>query len=107
MSVVAGAYINFLFINFYKGTRRMFQRDLFPKVALVSSLLLMGTLAGCGSLDNMDAEEYRQKCLKLGIQPNSPHFDQCMLQQQSLDEDQEQRFLDRMERGEEARSRRR
>lgn len=53
------------------------------------------TLAGCASLDEMEAENYRHKCESLGIKANSPDFNNCMLQQQAIEEQSIQRSLDR------------
>ena len=73
------------------------------KTMIAASLVLAGLLSGCQALDDMEAEQYRQQCATLGIQPGSPHFEQCMLQQQALDEDESQRSLDRIQRDEAAR----
>lgn len=69
---------------------------------------MMGTLAGCGApdeLDRMEVDGYKKTCASLGIQPGSPHFDQCMLQQQSINENETEHSLDRIERENEAKHR--
>lgn len=85
----------------------MIQRLLSSQVALFTGILMMGTLAGCEALDKMEANEYRQQCQNLGIEPGSPHFDECMMQQQSLNENETEHSLDRIEREDEAKHRRR
>ena len=68
---------------------------------LITTIFMMTMLAGCAALDEMEADEFRQKCQNLGIPPSSANFDQCMLQQQAISENATQHALDRMEREEE------
>lgn len=64
--------------------------------ALLMSVLSVCTLiSGCSSLDQMEAENYRNKCESLGIKSGSPSFDSCILQQQALEEQSIQRSMDR------------
>ncbi|PJX25870.1 hypothetical protein CAP48_07505 [Advenella sp. S44] len=70
------------------------------KTGFATSLVLAGLLSGCQALNDMEAEQYRQQCATLGIEPGTPHFEQCMLQQQALNEDETERSLDRMQRDE-------
>lgn len=79
----------------------MKKRTLPTNVILLTGILMIGTLAGCAALDEMEADEFRQKCQNLGIPPGSASFDQCMLQQQAISENATQHTLDRMEREEE------
>ncbi|MCB5362383.1 hypothetical protein H0484_01255 [Pusillimonas sp. CC-YST705] len=69
--------------------------------ALLTGVLTIGLLSGCAALDEMEADEFRQKCQNLGIQPGSANFEQCMLQQQAISENATQHALDRIERQEE------
>ncbi len=73
------------------------------KALLAISLAVSGLLSGCQTLDDWQADEYRKQCATLGIQPGSAHFDECMLQQQALDESETEHSLDRMQREEAAR----
>ena len=75
------------------------------KSIVAASLVLAGLLSGCQALDEMEADGYRKQCATLGIQPGSPQFDQCMLQQQALEEKASQNSLDRMQRNEAAKHR--
>ena len=73
--------------------------------AIFKSYMLMATMASsvvllsaCGALEDLDKwsiEQYRQKCINMGIQPGSPSFDECMLQQQKLEEEGLQHSMDR------------
>jgi hypothetical protein len=80
----------------------MIHRLLPAKTALFAGLIVMGALNGCQALDEMEADGYREQCANLGIRPGSASFDQCMLQQQALSENETEHSLDRMEREEEA-----
>ncbi|WP_025373534.1 hypothetical protein [Advenella mimigardefordensis] len=75
------------------------------KTIAAASLVLASLLSGCQALDEMEADEYRKECTTLGIPPGSPQFDQCMLQQQALNEQATESSLDRMQRNEAARHR--
>ncbi len=75
------------------------------KTIVATSLVLVSLLSGCQALDEMEADGYRKQCATLGIQPGSPHFDQCMLQQQALNEEETERSLDRIQRDDAAKHR--
>lgn len=92
-------------MKFLKEINQMTQRPRATKALLLTGVLMLCTLAGCAALDEMEADEFRKKCQNLGIQPGSTHFDQCMLQQQSISESETQHALDRIERQEEYRHR--
>lgn len=66
--------------------------DLLKSVAFTA---ILTALSGCQSLDDLDREAYQRACDNLGIQRGTPSYDQCMLQQQRLDNEDNQRFLDR------------
>lgn len=66
--------------------------SLLRSVAFTAALMALG---GCQSLDDLDREAYQRACDNLGIQRGTPTYDQCMLQQQALDNEDNQRFLDR------------
>jgi len=85
---------------------KMTQKLRKTKALLLSGVLMLSTLAGCAALDEIEADEFRKKCQNLGIQPGSEHFDQCMLQQQSISESETQHALDRIQRQEEYKHRR-
>lgn len=70
----------------------MASANLLRSVAITAVLMALG---GCQSLDDMDREAYQRACDNLGIQRGTPTYDQCMLQQQRLDNEDNQRFLDR------------
>ncbi|MGE8321198.1 MAG: hypothetical protein ACN6O3_20795 [Comamonas sp.] len=58
-------------------------------------LLAAAALSGCASLDQMAADNYRRQCDGLGIARGTPTYDQCMLQQQAIEEQGVQRSMDR------------
>ncbi len=62
---------------------------------LVAYTSILAALGGCQALDDLDREAYQRACDNLGIQRGTPTYDQCMLQQQALDNEDNQRFLDR------------
>ncbi|KGD94271.1 hypothetical protein JL37_11980 [Achromobacter sp. RTa] len=64
-----------------------------PLVFTAASLL-----GGCAALDEMEAENYRKKCDSLGISRSSPAYDNCILQQQALEEESIQHSMDRQSR---------
>lgn len=64
-------------------------------LSLIAFTAILGALGGCQSLDDLDREAYQRACDNLGIQRGTPTYDQCMLQQQALDNEDDQRFLDR------------
>ncbi|WP_026872944.1 hypothetical protein [Inquilinus limosus] len=66
--------------------------NLLRAVALTA---VFAALGGCQTLDDLDREAYQRACDNLGIQRGTPTYDQCMLQQQRLDNEDNQRFLDR------------
>ena len=84
----------------------MIHRLLPTKAALFAGLIVMGALSGCQALDEMEADGYRKQCANLGIQPGSANFDQCMMQQQALSDNDTEHSLDRMEREDEAKHKR-
>lgn len=61
----------------------------------VAFTTVLTALGGCQALDDLDREAYQRTCDNLGIQRGTPTYDQCMLQQQRLDNEDSQRFLDR------------
>ena len=66
-----------------------------PPFVPALALLLVG-LAGCGiDFDKMDHDAYVAGCAKLGIDQSSPDFNQCMMQQQRLQAQSDEDFLDR------------
>lgn len=66
------------------------------RIKLLSGFLVAGSLlAGCTALDEMEAENYRRKCDSLGISRSSPAYDNCILQQQKLEEEGIQHSMDR------------
>lgn len=86
---------------FLKTNNKISQPSKNTKGLLFSGILMLFTLGGCTALDEMEADNFRQKCQNLGIPPGSAHFDQCMLQQQYISESETQHALDRIERQEE------
>lgn len=62
---------------------------------LALGLGTMLLLAGCESLDKMEADNYRHKCESLGINRGSPAYENCILQQQALEEQSIQHSMDR------------
>ncbi len=84
----------------------MIHRLLHPtKAYLLAGLIVTGALGGCQALDEMEAEGFRKECENLGMPPGSAHFEQCMLQQQSISENETERAVDRAEREEQSRHR--
>ncbi|MFC7398921.1 hypothetical protein ACFQU1_17090 [Chelatococcus sp. GCM10030263] len=63
--------------------------------ALAAIALMTIALAGCQAIEKMEREGYQRSCDNLGIARGTPTYDQCMLQQQALDEESSQRMLDR------------
>ncbi|MGK9171116.1 hypothetical protein KXR53_32790 [Inquilinus limosus] len=61
----------------------------------VAFTAVLTALGGYQSLDDLDREAYQRACDNLGIQLGTPTYDQCMLQQQRLDNEDNQRFRDR------------
>lgn len=49
---------------------------------------------GCSALDPMPT--YRQKCDELGFQRGTDAYSNCLLEQEKMDNENSQRFLDRM-----------
>ena len=60
-------------------------------------ILFTLVLHGCQSLDQLERANYQLSCDNLGIQQGTPEYDQCMLQQQRMDNDNVQRTIDRTE----------
>ena len=70
------------------------------KAIAIIALAATTTLGGCGALDELDkmqVGQYQKTCDNLGIKRDSPNYEQCMLQQQALDENASQHTMDRME----------
>ncbi len=70
------------------------------KAIAIVALAATATLGGCGALDELDrmqVEQYQKTCDSLGIKRESPNYEQCMLQQQALEENASQHSMDRME----------
>jgi len=76
------------------GTSMLLTKLGFPAF-LIGTLSAYALISGCSSLDQMEAENYRNKCESLGIKSGSPSFDSCILQQQALEEQGIQRSIDR------------
>ena len=57
--------------------------------------LLIAGVSGCQSLDDLDRETYQRACDNLGIQRGTDSYDQCMMQQQKLDVEQSEGFMNR------------
>jgi len=64
-------------------------------MVIPAALAASALLSACDTLDQWEAEEYRHKCESLGIAPGSPSFDNCILQQQKLEEEGIQHSMDR------------
>lgn len=62
---------------------------------LAGLALVAAGLAACVDFDKMDHDAYVAGCAKLGIDQSSPDFNQCMMQQQRLQAESDQDFLDR------------
>lgn len=60
-----------------------------------TALLFAGLLTGCQTLDDLDRETYQRACDNLEIARGTPQYDECMLQQQRMDNDNLQRSMDR------------
>ncbi|WP_459616063.1 hypothetical protein [Bordetella sp. 2513F-2] len=61
------------------------------------TVLLPVMMAGCQALDDMERENYQHECDNLGIARGTPTYDECMLQQQRLNEEEIQHSMDREE----------
>lgn len=83
-------------LNSYDEPKR---RKTLAKVTSMTlpAVLLALVLHGCQSLDELDRANYQRSCDNLGIQQGTPEYDQCMLQQQRMDNDNVQRTIDRAE----------
>ncbi|WP_025374056.1 hypothetical protein [Advenella mimigardefordensis] len=75
----------------------MFAKNRLKSMLLMSGLVMAAALTGCDTLDQMEADNFRKECINLGIQPGSPNFERCMLQQQALEENSLQHSMDRVE----------
>ncbi len=58
-------------------------------------LLALVALGGCAALDRMERENFQRACDNLGIARGTPAYDQCMLQQQAMENANTQKMLDR------------
>lgn len=65
------------------------------KATLTVAFLGTVTLAGCQTLDDLDRQSYQRACDNLGIQRGTATYDECMMQQQRLDNEDMQRAMDR------------
>lgn len=61
-------------------------------MALIGFVLV---LPGCKTLDDLDRKTYQRACDNLGIERKTPTYDECMLQQQRMNNENVQRTLDR------------
>ncbi|WP_448785175.1 hypothetical protein [Brucella intermedia] len=52
-------------------------------------------ISGCQALDKMERENYQRACDNLGIERGTTTYDECMLQQQRMENDDIQRSIDR------------
>ncbi|MFT3974936.1 MAG: hypothetical protein QM699_16285 [Amaricoccus sp.] len=68
-----------------------------PRSTLLAGSVLLAAigLGGCVDFDKLDHDNYVAGCKTLGIDQNSPDFNQCMMQQQRLNEADTQGILDR------------
>jgi len=79
------------FCGIKRTMKSIFLRSIkWPAVALLAPML-----GGCAALTESDAEYYRKQCISLGIAPDSPNFENCILQQQRLEEERVQHYMDR------------
>jgi len=64
-------------------------------IVFVFSVIAVTALSGCQALDKMERENYQRACDNLGIERSTPAYDECMLQQQRMENDDIQRSIDR------------
>lgn len=62
---------------------------------LAGCMLASLAMGGCAALDRMERENYQHACDNLGITRGTPAYDQCMLQQQAMENANTQKFMDR------------
>lgn len=65
-----------------------------PSCLLLLAVMALST-AGCQSLDDLERANFHRACDNMGIQRGSPSYDECMLQQQRLEVEQTEGFLNR------------
>lgn len=63
------------------------------KVAVCATLGIAA--AGCASVGEMESKIYRHSCDNLGIERGTDAYSECVLQQQRLDAERIEGFLDR------------
>ncbi|MBO1042292.1 hypothetical protein [Brucella pituitosa] len=63
--------------------------------AFVCVAVAATAVSGCQALDKMERENYQRSCDNLGIERGTPTYDECMLQQQRMENDDIQRSIDR------------
>lgn len=63
--------------------------------AFVCGAVAATAVSGCQALDKMERENYQRACDNLGIERGTPTYDECMLQQQRMENDDIQRSIDR------------
>ncbi|WP_407848038.1 hypothetical protein [Bordetella petrii] len=62
---------------------------------VLGAIVATAALSGCDTLDRMEVENYQRECDKLGIARGTPSYDNCMLQQQKLQEEEVEHAMDR------------
>ncbi|MFK3668495.1 hypothetical protein ACI2JN_25050 [Ochrobactrum teleogrylli] len=63
--------------------------------AFLLAAFAVTALSGCQTLDKIERENYQRACDNLGIARDTPSYDECMLQQQRMENDDVQRSIDR------------
>jgi len=63
--------------------------------SFITYLILMTSISGCQTLDDLDRENYQRACDNLGIVRGTATYDECMMQQQRMDNEDLQRSMDR------------
>lgn len=66
-----------------------------PPIVLFCGAIAVTAVSGCQTLDKMERENYQRACDNLGIERDTPTYDECMLQQQRMENDDIQRSMDR------------
>lgn len=65
------------------------------KATIITFFILLTGISGCQTLDDLDRENYQRACDNLGIVRGTATYDECMMQQQRMDNDDLQRSMDR------------
>jgi hypothetical protein len=68
------------------------------KVRFVVLCVAISLLGGCGlndALDQMSLEGYQKQCDRLGFKQGTEAYSNCLLKQQQMDNDNNQRSMDR------------